>query len=147
MPISNIQKSLAFDSPVLAVMRWWIYGKDLRCVRGPALFLQPNSWTRFKSGRIVPPLLQRKERWSPLYQAMKSTCVLLFHSQGDRVGICSRNCPDYLVSFWACRTCHILTSIITVLRPERSHWRRACAYKRVRWWPFARGKPAEFFSW
>lgn len=22
---------------------------------------------------------------------------------GDRVAICSRNCPDYLVAFWACR--------------------------------------------
>lgn len=29
--------------------------------------------------------------------------TLLFLRLGDRVGICSRNCPDYLVSFWACR--------------------------------------------
>lgn len=26
--------------------------------------------------------------------------------KGDRVGICSRNCPDYLVAFWACRRLH-----------------------------------------
>lgn len=31
--------------------------------------------------------------------------------KGDRVGICSRNCPDYLVSFWACH----LIGAVTVL--------------------------------
>ncbi|KAF4563305.1 hypothetical protein EYR36_003746 [Pleurotus pulmonarius] len=28
--------------------------------------------------------------------------------KGDRVGICSRNCPDYLVAFWAC---HLLGAV------------------------------------
>jgi acyl-CoA synthetase (AMP-forming)/AMP-acid ligase II len=38
---------------------------------------------------------------------------------GDRVGICSRNCPDFLISFWACRTCQILIFGIAVLKAPK----------------------------
>lgn len=41
-------------------------------------------------------------------------------SVGDRVAICSRNCPEYLVAFWACRTLLVImkkeqTAIYTII--------------------------------
>ncbi|KAF9460705.1 hypothetical protein BDZ94DRAFT_878708 [Collybia nuda] len=42
--------------------------------------------------------------------------------KGDRVGICSRNCPDYLVSFWACHligAVSVLTNAWLPLEPLR----------------------------
>ena len=38
--------------------------------------------------------------WAWGNEADMSRCCF---SQGDRVGICSRNYPEYLISFWACR--------------------------------------------
>lgn len=32
------------------------------------------------------------------------------NSVGDRVAICSRNSPEYLVAFWACRMLHFIPS-------------------------------------
>lgn len=45
---------------------------------------------------------------------------------GDRVAICSRNCPDYLVAFWACRM-HYLSfhqqNMTPLSRPHRCRFR------------------------
>ncbi|RDB16970.1 2-succinylbenzoate--CoA ligase [Hypsizygus marmoreus] len=38
-------------------------------------------------------------------------------TKGDRVGICSRNCPDYLVSFWACHLIGAVSVLINAWLP------------------------------
>lgn len=47
---------------------------------------------------------------------------------GDRVGICCRNYPDYLVAFWACRQSSFIRSqsyyTIQIGRHNRPHRRR-----------------------
>lgn len=36
--------------------------------------------------------------------------------KGDSVGICSRNCPDYLVAFWAC---HLIGAVSVLVNAAR----------------------------
>ncbi|KAK0187397.1 hypothetical protein F5146DRAFT_935471, partial [Armillaria mellea] len=48
-------------------------------------------------------------------------CAALFRDiygvkQGDRVSICSRNCPTYLVIFWAC---HLLGAVTALIDPSQ----------------------------
>ncbi|KAF8906525.1 hypothetical protein CPB84DRAFT_1813777 [Gymnopilus junonius] len=37
--------------------------------------------------------------------------------KGDRVAICSRNCPDYLVSFWACHLIGAVSALVNAWLP------------------------------
>ncbi|KAJ7462329.1 hypothetical protein B0H11DRAFT_2055212 [Mycena galericulata] len=50
--------------------------------------------------------------------------ALLFHNvynikKGDRVGICSRNCPEYLISFWACHMLGAVTVLANAWLPAQ----------------------------
>ncbi|KAH9485387.1 Long-chain-fatty-acid--CoA ligase FadD13 [Psilocybe cubensis] len=38
--------------------------------------------------------------------------------KGDRVGICSRNCPDYLVAFWACHLIGAVSVLVNAWLPQ-----------------------------
>ncbi|KAK0234426.1 hypothetical protein EDD85DRAFT_792475 [Armillaria nabsnona] len=49
------------------------------------------------------------------------TCAAIFRGvygvrKGDRVSICSRNCPTYLVVFWAC---HLLGAVTALMDPSQ----------------------------
>lgn len=48
---------------------------------------------RFTFGQIRERAIKTASIYRNIYRIQK----------GDRVGICSRNYPEYLVSFWACR--------------------------------------------
>ncbi|KAJ7170536.1 hypothetical protein C8R43DRAFT_979746 [Mycena crocata] len=39
--------------------------------------------------------------------------------KGDRVGICSRNCPEYLIAFWACHMLGAVTVLANAWLPAR----------------------------
>ncbi|KAK0452889.1 uncharacterized protein EV420DRAFT_1645412 [Desarmillaria tabescens] len=49
-------------------------------------------------------------------------CAAIFRDvygvkKGDRITICSRNCPNYLVVFWACHLLGAVTALVNILMP------------------------------
>jgi acyl-CoA synthetase (AMP-forming)/AMP-acid ligase II len=59
-------------------------------------------------------IVYERQRWTYSHiadRALRTASIYrdIYHIQkGDRVGICSRNFPEYLVSFWAC---HLLGAV------------------------------------
>ncbi|KAK0215880.1 hypothetical protein EDD85DRAFT_1029938 [Armillaria nabsnona] len=85
--------------------------------------------TRIVDGKVLKEhskkayIVYEKERYTfqeTLEKAVK--CATIFRDvygvrKGDRVTICSHNCPNYLVVFWACHLLGAVTALVNMLLP------------------------------
>ncbi|KAK0481300.1 hypothetical protein IW261DRAFT_1470123 [Armillaria novae-zelandiae] len=103
---------------------------ETRVIRGRVLKVWKNLWpslrlfflhsTKLHADKTY--VVYEKERYTfseILEKAVR--CAAIFRDvygvrKGDRVSICSRNCPTYLVVFWAC---HLLGAVTALIDPSQ----------------------------
>lgn len=95
---------------------------ETRLVDGQLLRVYKNIWPSLRAFWLWVSnehkdrtyIIFEQQRWTYaqiLERALKVACIFRDTygiQKGDRVGICSRNFPDYLVAFWAC---HLLGAV------------------------------------
>lgn len=130
---TRIQQSMAFLETILAFGCHSIPWRHVYRIRTQPMELWTSAWSRHQVGKDFYWKIRNSERYVFLgsleFVVSRWKTLLL----GDRVAICSRNSPEFLIAFWACRT---LLFIFYALRKskhlnDRSYWRCVCTCECV----------------
>lgn len=120
--LTSLQEHLAVFASFLALGCQGSRRKDICCLWETKIHVSTGLRVVHQGCSYVSWCVRYSQGCVFVFSTLLLTNYMIF--PGDRVAICSRNYPDFLVAFWACRMSSLFHSKVRPVLPwlPRPHW-------------------------